>query len=61
MNLEKKGKQSYQGTLYVRFMVFGNEALQTLYDRSAGFFRRQIILTTKERDPNRIDDPYLAE
>ena len=61
MDLEKKGKQSYQGDLYVRFMVFGNEALQALYDRSAGFFRRQIILTTKERDPDRIDDPYLAE
>ena len=60
MDLEKKGKQSYQGDLYVRFMVFGNEALQALYDRSAGFFRRQIILTTKERDPGRIDDPYLA-
>lgn len=61
MDLEKKGKQSYQGDLYVRFMVFGNEALQALYDRSAGFFRRQIILTTKECDPNRVDDPYLAE
>ena len=32
MDLEKKGKQSYQGDLYVRFMVFGNEALQALYD-----------------------------
>lgn len=32
-----------------------------LYDRSVGFFRRQIILSTKEKDPNRKDDPYIAE
>ena len=61
MDLEKKGKQSYQGDLYVRFLAFGNGTLSALYDRSLGFFRRQIILTTKDRDPNRIDDPYLAE
>ena len=61
MDLEKKGKQSYQGDLYVRFLAFGNGTLSALYDRSIGFFRRQIILTTKDRDPNRIDDPYLAE
>lgn len=61
MDLEKKGKQSYQGDLYVRFLAFGNGTLSALYDRSIGFFRRQIILTTKDRDPNRIDDPYLSE
>ena len=61
MDLEKKGKQSYQGDLYVRFLAFGNGTLSALYDRSIGFFRRQIILTTKDRDPNRVDDPYLAE
>lgn len=61
MDLEKKGRQSYQGNLYVRFLALGNGTLQSLYDRSVGFFRRQIILTVKEKDPNRIDDPYLAE
>ena len=61
MDLEKKGKQSYQGDLYVRFLAFGNGTLSALYDRSLGFFRRQIILTTKDRDPNRVDNPYLAE
>ena len=61
MDLEKKGKQSYQGDLRVRFLAFGNGALQALHDRSYGFFRRQLILEAKERDPNRKDDPIIAE
>lgn len=61
MDLEKKGKQSYQGNLYVRFLALGNGTLQSLYDRSIGFFRRQIILTAKEKAPNRKDDPFVAE
>ena len=40
---------------------FGNGSLKALYDRSDGFFRRQIILTTKDRDKDRIDDPFLSE
>ena len=61
MDLEKKGKQSYQGNLYVRFLALGNGTLHSLYDRSIGFFRRQIILTAKEKAPNRQDDPFIAE
>ena len=61
MDLERKRQQSYQGDLYVRFIGLGNVVLQALHDRSVGFFRRQIILTTKEKDPNRKDDPYIAE
>ena len=61
MDLEKKGKQSYQGTMYVRFLGFGNGVLKSRYDRSVGFFRRQIILTVKERPPDRVDDPFLSE
>ena len=26
-----------------------------------GFFRRQIILTVKEKDEKRVDDPFIAE
>lgn len=48
MDLERKRQQSYQGDLYVRFIGLGNGVLQALHDRSVGFFRRQIILTTKE-------------
>lgn len=61
MDLERKGQQSYQGDLYVRFLGFGNGSLKALYDRSEGFFRRQIILTTKSKDANRVDDPFIAE
>lgn len=61
MDLERKGQQSYQGDLYVRFLGFGNGSLKALYDRSEGFFRRQIILTTRPKDANRIDDPFIAE
>lgn len=61
MDLERKKEQSYQGQLYVRFLCFGNGALTALHDRSDGFFRRQIILTTKDKPADRFDDPFLAE
>lgn len=61
MDIERKGQQSIQRPLYVRFLCFGNGSLSALYNRSYGFYRRQIILTTKERDPNRRDDRFLAE
>ena len=60
MDLERKGIQSYQGRLYCRFMAFGNGNLRSLYDRSYGFFRRQLILTTKEQPRDRVNDPYLS-
>ena len=31
------------------------------YDRSDGFYRRQLVLTTKEKPVGRVDDPDLAE
>lgn len=61
MDLERKGEQSYQGQMYARLLAFGNGNLRSLHDRSHGFFRRQIILTTKERRPDRVDDPYLGQ
>lgn len=60
MDLERKGVQSYQGELFVRFLAFGNGSLQALHDRSHGFFRRQILLETRERPRDRKDDPYLG-
>lgn len=35
--------------------------MTALHDRSDGFFRRQIILTTKDKPVDRFDDPFLAE
>ena len=43
MDLERKGEQSYQGKIYVRFLAFSNGDLQSLYDHSDGFYRRQLI------------------
>ena len=61
MDLERKGKQSYQGWMFARLMAFSNGDLQALYDRSDGFYRRQLVLTTKEKPVDRADDPDLAE
>ena len=61
MDLEKKGVQSYQGEMYARIMVFANGTMQSVHDKSTGFFRRQIILRVKKKDPFRKDDPFLAE
>lgn len=61
MDLEKKNQQSYQGLLVCRILAFGNGTLKSLFDRSKGFYRRQIILETKDVPPDRINDPYLAD
>lgn len=60
MDLEKKGQQSYQGWMYARLLAFSNGDLQSLYDRSDGFYRRQLVLTTKPKPVDRPDDPDLA-
>lgn len=60
-DLERKGKQSTQGMLYARLMGFSNGNIQSLYDKSDGFYRRQLILTTRERPAGRVDDPMLGE
>lgn len=61
MDLERKGEQSYQGKMYVRFLAFSNGDLESLYDHSDGFYRRQLILSVKKRPLNREDDPFLAD
>lgn len=59
MDLERKGKQSVQGILYVRLIGFGNGSFSALYDKSDGFYRRQIVLHTRERPADRKDDRML--
>ena len=61
MDLERKGKQSYQGWMCARLLAFSNGDLQALFDQSDGFYRRQLVLTTKEKPATRVDDPDLAE
>ena len=42
-------------------LAFSNGDLQALFDRSDGFYRRQLVLTTREKAADRVDDPDLAE
>ena len=59
--IERKNKQAVQGLLYVRFICFGNGNLVAAHDDSDGFWRRQILVAVKDRDPARVDDPFLIE
>ena len=61
MDLERKRTQSYQGWMYARLLAFSHGDLQALYDRSDGFYRRQLVLTTKGKPAGRVDDPDIAE
>lgn len=61
IDVEAKGKQSQQAQLYSRFLCFGNGSPKALYDKSDGFARRLLILSTKPKPPNRKDNPFLAE
>ena len=59
--IERKGKQATQGRLYVRLLCFGNGNLIAVNDSSDGFWRRQILISVKDRDPDRVDDPFLID
>lgn len=59
IDIERKGIQSVQGTLYSRFACFGNGSLHALHDKPNGFYRRQLLLTTREQPADRKDDPFL--
>ena len=59
--MTRKSMREYQRDIYARFLCFGNGALTSLYDHSDGFFRRQLILTTKDKPADRTDDPFLVE
>ena len=39
--------------MYARLLGFGNGDLQALYDRSDGFYRRQLVLTTRKKPAGR--------
>jgi putative DNA primase/helicase len=61
MDMERKGKQCFQGVMYARLLCLGNGTLKALHDKTQGFYRRQIIIQTKDKPKDRIDDPYLKE
>lgn len=47
MDLERKGEQSYQGEMYVRFLAFSNGDLESLYDHSDGFTADNLFFLSK--------------
>ena len=59
--VERKGKQATQGLLYARLLCFGNGNLVAAHDTSDGFWRRQILISVKDKPEGRIDDPYLID
>ncbi|MBP1534319.1 MAG: DNA primase [Ruminococcus sp.] len=61
IDVEAKGKQSEQALLYTRLLCFGNGNPKALYDRSKGFSRRMIILTTQTPPEKRVIDPHIAD
>ncbi len=61
IDVEAKGKQSEQSLLYTRLLCFGNGSPKALYDKSKGFSRRMIILTTLTPPENRVIDPHIAD
>ncbi len=61
IDIEEKGKPFREMLAYSRFLCLGNEMPRALYDKSDGFFRRLLIISTKPKDDKRIDDPYLAD
>lgn len=61
IDVEAKGQQSSPALLYCRFICFGNGSPKNLYDKTRGWSRRLLILTTKPKPANRIDNPFLAE
>ncbi len=61
IDTERKREQSEQREMTCRLLCLGNGSPNALYDHSNGFYRRQIILTTRPRPKDRVDDPFLAE
>lgn len=61
LEVEPKGRPSFQTLLYSRVLAFGNGAISSLYDNSDGFYRRQIILKVKPRPADRADDRAISE
>ncbi|MCQ2477534.1 MAG: phage/plasmid primase, P4 family [Clostridia bacterium] len=60
MMLEKKNQQPHQGYIYAKLIAFGNGSLKSLYDKSKGFYRRQIVLSALPVSPERKTDPQLG-
>ena len=61
MLIEKKRVQAYPASIFSKLMGFGNGTLSAANDKSDAFFRRQIIISTKPKPLDRVDNPFLVE
>ena len=59
-SIEEKYQREQQVSLYARFIVLGNNILKHKNCKEPSFQRRLLLLITKEKDKNRIDNPYLS-
>lgn len=60
LTVEKKYQDPVMTTLYSRLLCFSNSPLQALYDRSDGFYRRQLLIQVKPKSKDMVENPNLA-
>lgn len=60
LSVERKGKDAREIDSYARIFGCGNEFPSALYDRSDGFYRRQLLLKCKPKAAGRKDDRDLT-
>lgn len=58
---ERKGKDHVPIKSFAKFLVMGNYAMGSLYDKSEGFYRRLHIVRVRPKDPNRPNNPTLIQ
>ena len=59
---EKKGVDKFRIKPYVKFLMCGNSALSSCFDKSDGFYRRLIILKCKPKTRSEDqDDHFLSD
>lgn len=61
MQVQRKGVDLYSVKLYCRMLAFGNQAMGSMFDRSDGFYRRQILLMCKRVPKGRTADTELSK
>lgn len=60
-DMEKKHASSFQEVMYCRILAFSNVPLSALYDKSEGFYRRQLIIQVKPKAKDRLDDKNILD
>ena len=60
-DMEKKHTSSFQEVMYCRILAFSNVPLSSLYDKSEGFYRRQLIIQVKPKEKGRQDDKNILD